>query len=243
MTMTGAIPGIVMYTACWSRFGSVHVSGFVLLHVDARDRGEIDDRTPSDLLPYARTDEDCPEVLGSGEKVNCVDPEQTEHVIHRAVAGRQDLPKHAADHDPGYEMRKVGNGLDDLLVADVVNLVQEQGEQYRCREREQDPEQADDHGVAEHPIEQRTAEQPLEVMEPRPGAPQDAIHHPVVLEGDEHAVHRLVVKEDEVDDRRDQQQVVIPVLVDLLLEGYLQGDSGTCWRAPGSRRGQRLTSL
>ena len=79
-------------------------------------------------------------------------------------------------------------------------LVEEQGEHDRRREAEDELQQADHDGIAEHLPEARETEEVAEVLEPHPGAPQDPRLELVVLEGDEKAVHGGVVEDDVVDE-------------------------------------------
>ena len=185
----------------------------------------VDDRAPAHALPDVGSDQNTAKQPRIAQEQPALATQQGDDVVDHSVGGMQHLTDDPAQDDPRHEVREIGDTLHQLLEAHVVHGVQQQRQQDRRRESEGDAIGADDERVLQHAQEEIAAEQPLEVLQADPRTAHDAVHHPVVLEGDEGAVHGPVVEQDEEDHRRQQQQIAMPVAVQLPLQPRPGGGS------------------
>lgn len=107
------------------------------------------------------------------------------------------------------------NGLHGFFQLWTFHLVEYQRQQNRERERHYKVIQAQPYRISQQPPEIIGIKETVQVLHSRPRAAPDAQPGRVVLEGDLHAVHRQITKNNEIDDRRDQKQVKALALVEL----------------------------
>ena len=99
-------------------------------------------------------------------------------------------------------MGRIGDGLEGALDLFVLDLVHHQGQQDGHGEPHHQRQNADGKRILQNDREPVGAEQPLKILQPAPGAAQDAQLEFIVLEGDHHAVHGLIMKNQQIDQRR-----------------------------------------
>lgn len=92
-------------------------------------------------------------------------------------------------------MRHIGGGLYGALVKLVADLVEQEGQDDGGREMEDQVEQVDEDGVADHPPEIIAVEEVDKVAKSDPGTRHDAHERTVVLEGDDGTVDRAVMED------------------------------------------------
>ena len=184
--------------------GAVHRGRLVELDIDGGDGGEVDDRAPAHVLPDVGRHDHRAEEARLDHEVDRFEPDQHQQVVDHPAGGRQELADQGRDHHPTDEVRQVGDGLHHLLEAARAHLVEQQRQDDRGREPEDDLVERDQQRVAEHVQELRAAEQALEVVQAHPRAAQDALQDAVLLEGDDHPVHGVVLEDQEPGDGRQQ---------------------------------------
>ena len=110
-------------------------------------------------------------------------------------------------------MGQVRDGLHRALEGAHAQLVEHQGQDDRRREPDQQAQQADLDGVHEHPAHPRVGEQPVEVLQSRPGAAQDAVGGDEFLERQGDAVDGDVAEDDEEHQPRhhEKEEVLGPI--------------------------------
>ncbi len=102
-------------------------------------------------------------------------------------------------------MRQVDRRLHEAPVAPALHLVDQQRHDHRYREQDDQLHGADQHRVPQHLVEHRALEQRPEMLQPDPQAGADDA---VVLEGQLGLPHRQVMKDHEIEQARQQHQVV-----------------------------------
>ena len=100
MTMTGMIDGIVMYRACAKPFAPSMIDASYCSRIDARDRCQIDDRSPADALPDVGADQDAAKQPWIAQEQPALAAQQGDDVVDHAVIGVQHLADDAAQNDP-----------------------------------------------------------------------------------------------------------------------------------------------
>ena len=112
-----------------------------------------------------------------------------------------------AHHDPGQEVRHIGNRLHNLLELQVHQLVHHQGECDGDREGRDQRQQTDLHRVQQHPGKVRIGEHLLELLKTAPVAPPDSPRHLEILERDSDSRHGHIAEQNQKDDRRKRKKV------------------------------------
>ena len=107
-------------------------------------------------------------------------------------------------------MGKVGDCLDDFLVAGVPYLIEEQGQNNGTWECKKYSEDADPECVEQAAVEIRVLEQPSEVLEVVPGTAHHAVYEVEVFEGDDNTVYWDVLEDDQKGERYQEQRVKGP---------------------------------
>ena len=137
---------------------AIDLGRLVQIWIDAGDRRQVDDRSPTDVLPDHGGDDDRQERVHLLQEQPRLGAENADCAVDDAVHG----PHDAADHDPGHEVRQVADGLERLLPGDLAHLVEQQGEYDRTRKADRDLQEADADRVPQHLVELLGGEQPLE---------------------------------------------------------------------------------
>ena len=189
--------------------GPVDRSRLVQAGVDGGECRQIDDRAPPHALPDSRDHQHAAKGWLVGEPAHRLQSRQREKVSDGPALCGEDLDEDPRQHDPGDEVREVGERLHRLLVGDRPDLVEQQRQDDRGRKAEDDPVHADDDRVSGDPVEERILEEPLEVLEVIPGTAVDAPGDAEVLEGDADPVHGKVFEYDQENDRDQEQDVVL----------------------------------
>ncbi|MNE72500.1 hypothetical protein D3C80_1684480 [compost metagenome] len=104
-------------------------------------------------------------------------------------------------------MRQVEDRLRQLLEPDRTELMQQQGQNNRRRKRHDQIQQVQQQRVAHNRIKLAHGEQLFEVIESDPFAPAYSFKNAVVLKRNCCAVHRHVLENNEIGNRKKQQQV------------------------------------
>ncbi|MNC74573.1 hypothetical protein D3C75_1259540 [compost metagenome] len=82
----------------------VDLASFILLEIDRRQRGQINNCTPAYMLPYIRRNEDCPEKRRLQQHRNPLTAEKYDNIVDDAVTARKILD-HTANNDKRNKMR------------------------------------------------------------------------------------------------------------------------------------------
>ena len=185
------------------------------LRVDGGQRRNINDGVPARVLPHAR-----PYIHGRERRRACEKPELlkthfVEEHVDQAVALVEEQVQDAYKNHHRNKMRRVRNGLHGFFQLWAFHLVEYQRQQNREWERHYKVIQAQPYRISQQPPEIIGIKETVQVLHSRPRATPDAQPGRVVLEGDLHAVHRQITKNNEIDDRRDQKQVKALTLVEL----------------------------
>ena len=212
---------------------AVNGRGLVQRRVDARERGQVDDRAPADILPDVGGDEDGAEVARVGQQACALHAQHGQHVVDQAVRLAK-LRQQAAHDDDGDEVRHVRDRLDDVLIAVVGHLMDHQGEDDGRRERKGDLIQVDQQRVADDAPGVHATQKLGEVVQADEAAAGDAAHGLVVLKRDDRIVHARIVKDDVVEHDRNQHQIDVLIA----LHPLEQRMAVTRWRLqrPGRAR-------
>ena len=126
-------------------------------------------------------------------------------------------------------MRGVDDRLHDLLVALAGQLVEQQRQNDRDRERHQQIANADGQGVLQQLGKVRRGEEAFKVLEAHPGAAPDALHRLVVAEGDLQTIHGIIAEHQKIRHGGQQKQIQLPVGQDAFqhMAGRSTSSSGT----------------
>ena len=193
---------------------AVHARRLVEALVDAGDGADVDDRVPADALPQAGDDVDAVEVVRNGQPVHRDQPHGLPQLGQDADGRGADVVDHAHQHDGGDEVRHVGDGLHDLLVAVAAHLVEQDGEDQRRREHDGQREQVQRQRVADVLPQVRAGEQALKPLEADVLGALEALEQLVVVERRPQVVHGQVLEQQHVDQDGNDHQVDIAVAPD-----------------------------
>ena len=151
-TMVGAMPGKVM---CSNRLNSPapSIMAAVLFGIDSGNRGKANNRAPSDLLQDPPCCEDRPEALRLPKERPRIDPNQLDEFVHRAVFQVEQAVRQAGNHDPGHEMRQIGDGLRRSLEGGSVHGIYHERQYDGRRKTEQQVKNTDRESNAYRPTE------------------------------------------------------------------------------------------
>ncbi len=172
---------------------SVNLGRFVQGRIDARDRRQVNNRTPAYLLPNARGYVEKPEPFGLLQEQERLQTESGDDLVDQAVGG-QEIDHHANDDDERNEMRQIRDRLHRPLEEPVSQLVQQQRQHDRSGKAEGDAVQAEQQRIAYDAPEVKAVKKIAEMPEPDPRAVRNAEAWGKILEGDLNAVHRAVMK-------------------------------------------------
>ena len=125
---------------------SVDDCGIIQVLVDFGQFGEIDDGSPSDLVPHRGGDKDETEPIAVDKEKNAFPAEAGNDLVYQTVTTEQD-EEYTINDNPRKEMRDVDDGLDCALEPSVGNLVDQYGKEHRHRRNEHKLQQVDDQGV------------------------------------------------------------------------------------------------
>src|SRR5699024_6088447 len=100
-------------------------------HVDASEGRDVDDGVPAHVLPDVGEDIERAEVALGLHEGQGLQVEGLQQDVDDAVALVAEELEHADHDDDGEEVRNVGDVLQRLTEADVVDLVEDEGQQDR----------------------------------------------------------------------------------------------------------------
>ncbi|MDG0813942.1 hypothetical protein [Cohnella rhizosphaerae] len=103
--------------------------------------------------------------------------------------------------------REIGYGLRDPFEGERTDLVEQEGEQDGCGEAEDELETANDQRVLDRLDGERIGEERFEMLETDPGAGEEPLRNPVILEGDNDAIHGNVHEDNQPDDSRQHHRL------------------------------------
>ena len=195
--------------------GAVDDGSLVQLRVDAGQRRDIDDGVVACPLPDVRPHIDVAEHAGFGEERHGAQAQQVQQMIDDAALAEEYI-EHADQNDGGDEVGRVGDHLRHLaqLVGDAV--IEQQRQENRKGERGDDLIDAQHDGVGQQILEHIGMEELVKVLHAHPRAAPDALGRLEVAEGNLHAVHWPIVEDQQIDQRRQEEQVQHPVAGDLV---------------------------
>ena len=201
--------------------------------IDAGERSQIDDGIPAHLLPNAGPDVHMPEVFGLAHDVGRRAAQRAHDGAHPAAVDGEHAVHHAHKHDDGDEVRQVGDRLGDLAKAAAGHGVHDQRQQNRHREAGQQVIEAQDQRVAHERGKVVAVEEVVEPLHAHPLAARDAVGKVEIAEGDLHAVHRPVMKDEDIQEGGENHQVERAV-IDHPADGLLPVLSLDGWLHAGS---------
>ncbi len=186
--------------------GPVDRGRLIQARIDRGQRGDVNDAVPSDVLPHVRPDIDAAEPSGRADQIGRIPAEQFVQIADQAGArGEQD--QHQPDHDDrGDKVRHVRDRLEKPAEPVCPHLIHHQRQYDRNRKRS-DAVQADNDGVLNGRRKLIRMEKFLEMLEPHPWTAVNAQRRAVILERDQHAVHRFVREQQRQHHRGQQQQI------------------------------------
>ena len=182
----------------------------VQFRVDARERGQVDDRSPAESLPLAGPNENVLEPLGDDQKLDRIAAERLDNVVDQAGLRVQKSDNHSGHDNGGNKMGGIADRLRPLLKCGAPHFVERQGEQHR-QWKQQQSVHVEHERIADQIPEVIRIEEALEVIQPGPWTAPDPLGDNVIFEGDLHAVKRNIVKNEKVGGDGKQQSVQLPV--------------------------------
>ena len=191
--------------------GAVDGGRLVQFRVDCRQGGQVDDRAPAGVLPDVGDNVDRRKPARLHEPRERLAAQGDDDAVHQAFA-LEEVDDHAGHDHHRDEVRQVADGLHHALEPGVAQLVEQQRQDDRHRKAEDDAVQRQQHGVANQLPGVGIGEELGKVPQADPLGAPDAERHLVVLEGDDDAVDRQVVEDQEVQERQQEDQVEIAVL-------------------------------
>jgi hypothetical protein len=175
--------------------------------VDAMDRGQVDDRTPSQPLPDVGAREDGgPEVrpLVPGDRL---EPEEPPHGVQVPDVCGEEVVRERPYHDPRDEVGKEHERLAEPLECRDLYLVEENRKEHLGHRAEEDEQDVQPHRVEGDAQEVAREHEKAEVPQPAPGASEDPVPDVVILEGDDDARHGQVAENDEEEQAGQRHEV------------------------------------
>ena len=196
--------------------GAIHHGRLVQLRIDSRQRGDVNDGIPADVLPNIRADIERPEHVRALQPVVSLAAELADDDIDNAVIGVAERADHAHQHQYRQEMRRIGDVLNEFFIFDRPNLVDAQRQQNRQRKIEDQRFKAQQNRISNHALEIGGIEKLHKIFRQRlrPWTAHDAAHRAVVLERQDNAVHRHVAEHHKKCSHRNQHDVQLPVSID-----------------------------
>ena len=204
---------------------AVQLSSLVQFGVDAGHGSQVKDGAPAEALPYARGNKDRREPLGQGDEGDGLAAQLGDEVVD-GTAGGQNLADHARNDDHRDEVGQVGDRLHNLLEVNILDLVQQQGEDQRQREADDQILEVQQQCVLERTPEVLILHELVEVLQAAPFIAEDAAAGAVAAERNDVAEHRDVAEHDVVHNGNEHHCVPLPVLFNVLHHGTLLLDSG-----------------
>ena len=204
---------------------AVQLSSLVQFGVDAGHGSQVKDGAPAEALPYARGNKDRREPLGQGDEGDGLAAQLGDEVVD-GTAGGQNLADHARNDDHRNEVGQVGDRLHNLLEVNVLDLVQQQGEDQRQREADDQILEVQQQCVLERTPEVLILHELVEVLQAAPFIAEDAAAGAVAAERNDVAEHRDVAEHDVVHNGNEHHCVPLPVLFNVLHRSTLLLDSG-----------------
>ena len=111
-------------------------------------------------------------------------------------------------------MRRIGNGLHAALHPLAAQLIHHQRQQYGHREIHNQRINAQAQSVANQLAKLIAFKKALKVVKPAPRTARNALYRGKFLEGNLHAVHGHIMKNNEINQHRQKHQVKLPVAQD-----------------------------
>lgn len=192
--------------------GPVDRRRLILLRIDAGQCGNVQDGAKAHFLPYARGNEDRPEVLRSGQEVDFVKTKLVEDQVEQPVCGGKKVGDQPRDNHDGYEMGQIGKGLYNPLEQAMLDLIEQQCQRDGCRKRKKQTVKADDKGIFQKPPKIRICKQFPKMFKTDPFAARNPLKKLVILKGNLHSVHGHVFKKHVPCKERNEQQIQEAVL-------------------------------
>ena len=164
------------------------------LRADAGEGRYVDDGTVAHTLPNTRPHVQMPEEFRLTHKVLGLAAQGLDDGVDKAAGRREEQGHHSHQNNGGDEVGHVGDGLGELLKAQVLDVVENQGQDNGEREADHQAVNRDNQRVGKQHAEVGAVEKLFEPFEPHPFAPPNAKARPVVLKGDLQAVQGEVHK-------------------------------------------------
>lgn len=170
------IPKIYTETAYVTGGGVVPVSDYVQYmpnYSNFVEEYNMQDDLATITQAYARGNKDRREPLGQGDEGNGLAAQLGDEVVD-GTAGGQNLANHARNDDHRDEVGQVGDRLHNLLEVNVLDLVQQQGEDQRQREADDQILEVQQQCVLERTPEVLILHELVEVLQAAPFIAEDA---------------------------------------------------------------------
>ena len=190
---------------------AIYGGSFIQLGIDAGQRGDIQDRIPSGVLPDFRTDEQRPEPAGFHDKIDAFPAGRGDQVIDDPVGRREKQIDHSGQDHRGNKVRYIDGCLRKSFESLLVQLIQHDCEQDRNRKAEQKTEKIQQESVQEHPSAVITGKELFKVFQPDPLASGNAKGGLVVPKSDLYAVHREITEHNKEGQAGQHQRPKLPV--------------------------------
>ena len=186
---------------------------FVELRAYAGQCRDIDYGAVAHALPDARPHVHVREQIGDAHEVDGLAAASLNHGIDKARAGGEEQIHHGHQYDGGNEVGHVCNGLGELLKAEVLNVVQDDGQADGEGEAGNQTVDGNHQSVLDYLDTPGGGEELEEPFKAYPVAAPDAFAGPVVLKSDLQAIERAVHEQYDKDYRRDKEKVELVVLL------------------------------
>ncbi|MNC22681.1 hypothetical protein D3C75_706880 [compost metagenome] len=118
-------------------------------------------------------------------------------------------------------MRRIGNGLDRFFERAIPDLIEGQRQNNRQRKPDRQFIETDAEGVPQQIPEKIGIKKPFKMVKTNPRAARDSFGRHKILKSDLDAVHRAVMKDEEIQQSRSHEQIELPVLPDPFTEGLI----------------------
>ncbi len=190
---------------------------FVILVVDADDRGQEDDAQVTGILPDLNDGQDVRPVFRlevPGDRLQSEHRKQIQ--VQEAALCAKHRENQITDDNHGNQERKKNDALIETG-SELVSHFIKQNRDRNCHDRiENNKRSVIKDGVPGNDVGIRRLEQILEVFKADPIAAEYTLGIVDVLEGDDHTEHRQVIVDNEVDDPWNHHQKQCPVTLELL---------------------------
>ena len=189
----------------------------VQTRIDPGKRRDVDDGSPSHILPHAGPHIQVPEIFRISKEVHAVHSQRVQDRIDHSHGRRKQYGNHTHDNHGGNKVRRVQHGLRHPLKSSA-QLVDNQRHKDRHREPHKQRVQGQGEGIADQIPEIISVEEIRKIPEAHPPASQNTQGNLIILKRDLQAVHRRVAEDQHIDHGRQDQQIILPVFPDPVLQ-------------------------